>query len=385
MRFSKITGRTRNTFLSSFSQTRAPRTHATWCSLGRGAARSSAGAARPGRERGCPLHIWARRHGAGKTNCTGTRARYAAVGTRIRTTMRRLGIANFRAPRGLATGAWAGRTFVSCTVPCQCPARALAPLTPRPCVRRQHRFSTAWKPLFLSFRICGRDARKRAAEMDPPVGGGEAGQARCRPQAGGSDDEDFQPDTKRGRGPGGTGSDSKRESRGFAPSRKRPAKKEEGSAGQGGAAGGQGGAGRVGRKESKGRGKDGGQGQGGAPKGSGGGGAVPLSQNTGVRCLPHQTTVIFLAPQHDGAWRASPDSTPGVAGELTLTVTTASVNPPRTLFSAHATYPAGVKTQTKQSCGVPQEKEQDGHYLLLGLGNGGDKAAFPSGFQGERP
>ena len=55
---------------------------------------------------------------------------------------------------------------------------------------------------------------KRAAEMDPPVGGGLAGQARCRPQADGDDDEDFQPDTKRGRGPGGTCSDSKKESRG---------------------------------------------------------------------------------------------------------------------------------------------------------------------------
>ena len=38
---------------------------------------------------------------------------YAAAGTRARTTMRRLGIATFRARHCLATGAWAGRTFVS--------------------------------------------------------------------------------------------------------------------------------------------------------------------------------------------------------------------------------------------------------------------------------
>ena len=227
------------------------------------------------------------------------------------------------------------------------------------------------------------------AEIDPPVGGGEAGQARCRQQAGSDDDEDFQPDTKRGRGPGGTGSDSKRESRGFAPSRKRPAKKEESSAGQGGSAGGQGGAGRVSRKESKGRGKDGGQGQGGAPKGRGGGDAVPLSQNTGDRYLsPHQTTVIFLAQQHDGAWVAFPDDTPGVAGVIEVKVTTASVTEQRPLFSAHASYPRHTELQTPQACGVQQEERQDGHYVLLGTGSGGrdergDHSIFPKGFIGE--
>ena len=231
------------------------------------------------------------------------------------------------------------------------------------------------------------------AEMDPPVGGGEAGQARCRQQAGSDDDEDFQPDTKRVRGPGGTGSDSKKESRG------------------GGKAGGQGkkksgGGGKVGRQgeqESRGGGKDGGQGKkksrgggkaGGRGQGGGGGGggddvAVPLSQNTGDRYLsPHQTTVIFLAPQHDGAWVAFPDDMPGVAGVVEVRVTTASVIEQRPLFSAHASYPRHTELQTPQACGVQQEERQDGHYVLLGTGSGGrdergDHSIFPKGFIGE--
>ena len=73
MRFSKITGRTRNTFLSSFSQTCAHTRRGV-----RVGSRSSAEqrGRRPVRERVCPLHrdTLARRHGA-HTNCTGTRVR----------------------------------------------------------------------------------------------------------------------------------------------------------------------------------------------------------------------------------------------------------------------------------------------------------------------
>jgi hypothetical protein len=126
-------------------------------------------------------------------------------------------------------------------------------------------------------------------------------------QAGSGDDDDFQADTKRGRGQGGTCSGSK--------------------------------------KESRGGGKAGGQGQGGGGGGSGGDVAVRLSKNTGDRfILPHKTTHIFLALQPSGAWVASLDSTPGVSGELLVTVTTASVEQPRPLFSAHATYPRGIET-----------------------------------------
>ena len=81
---------------------------------------------------------------------------------------------------------------------------------------------------------------------------------------------------------------------------------------------------------------------------------------------------------------ASPDSTPGVSGEFKVKVTTASIVTPRPLFSAHATYPAGISTQTVQACGVQQEKEQDGHFVLLGVGNGGKDEVFPKGFSGER-
>ncbi len=119
--------------------------------------------------------------------------------------------------------------------------------------------------------------------------------------------------------------------------------------------------------------------------GGGGDVAVRLSKNTGDRSiLPHKTTFIFLAPQPSGAWAASPDRTPGVSGELEVKVTTASVKQPLPLFSAHATYPAGIQTQTKQTCGVQQEKEQDGHFVLLGVGNGGNDEVFPKGFAGER-
>jgi hypothetical protein len=129
----------------------------------------------------------------------------------------------------------------------------------------------------------------------------------------------------------------------------------------------------------------GGQGQGGGGGGSGGDVAVRLSTNTGDRfILPHKTTHIVLAPQPSGAWVASPGSTPGVSGEFKVKVTTASVVQPRPLFSAHATYPRGIETQTVQACGVQQEERQVGHFVLLGAGSGGQATVFPKGFAGER-
>jgi hypothetical protein len=106
--------------------------------------------------------------------------------------------------------------------------------------------------------------------MDPPVGGGLAGQARCRPQADGDDDEDFQPDTKRGRGPGGTCSDSKKESRG------------------GGKAGGQG------KKESRGGGMAGRQGE----KESRGGGKVKMIKMIIIIIIFIIFTTILIQRNH---------------------------------------------------------------------------------------
>jgi len=81
--------------------------------LGRGAARSSAGAARPA-SASALCTVTHEPAGMARTQTAPVPGPgYAAAGTLARTTMRRLGIATFRARRCLATGAWAGRTFVS--------------------------------------------------------------------------------------------------------------------------------------------------------------------------------------------------------------------------------------------------------------------------------